>query len=231
MNIWKKCNGLAHITIIEKEPFRVVESQSTLYSRNLVDTPEEYEILEKMLETSKPKIDMDKHYLISTPFRYPPLKYGSRFGRRFEKSLWYGSLDIETALSEIAYYRLRFLNDTTVDLGFINVALTSFNVKIKTNNGIDLCLPPFNKYEDRISSKTDYKDSQTIGTDMRKAGIEAFIFRSARSKIEGKNIAAYAQSVFQKKGENYIFNIETWNCVANKLSVVFANQNRKKFIF
>lgn len=231
MNIWKKCNGPAHVTMIEEGPFRVVESQSTLYSRNLVDTPEEHEILEKMLEASKPKVDIEKHYLISTPFRYPPLKYGSRFGSRFEKSLWYGSLDIETALSEVAYYRLQFLNDTQADLGFINVSLTSFNVKIKTNKGVDLCSPPFNKYEDTISSKTDYTDSQAIGADMREAGIEAFVFRSARSKVKGKNIAAYTQAVFQKKGGNYIFNTETWSCIANKFSVVFSNQNRVKFSF
>ena len=38
-------------------------------------------------------------YLLRAPWRYPPLRWGSRFGRRFEPGLFYG------ALSEEALFR------------------------------------------------------------------------------------------------------------------------------
>ena len=50
----------------------------------------------------------DSHYLLATPFRYPPLPYGSRFGSRFEPSLFYGARSASTALAESAYYRFVF---------------------------------------------------------------------------------------------------------------------------
>src|ERR1700722_16404559 len=116
MNIWERCNGLSYITPLQCNPWRVVEAQHISSTRKLVDTAAEHEVLENLLEESKPAIDKNTDYLIFTPFRYPPLKYGSRFGSRLEPSLWYGSLDIATALAEVAYYRLLFLNDTAATL-------------------------------------------------------------------------------------------------------------------
>lgn len=223
MNLWNQCQGLKHIVKINEIPWRVVESQSMLTSRNLVDTREEYDLLENMLESSKPPIDTSTHYLIFTPFRYPPLKYGSRFGRKFEPSIWYGSLEIETALSEIAYYRLLFLHHTNADLKYINVSLTAFQAWLMTDKGIDLCSKPFNRYTQHISAPDNYALSQQLGSDMRKANVEAFTYRSSRS--QGKNIAAFMQNVFHKKRGQYIFNFRTWQCVANKTSVDFINQS------
>ena len=37
--------------------------------------------------------------LLSTPFRYPPLPYGSRFGRRHEHGIYYGSKRLDTNLA------------------------------------------------------------------------------------------------------------------------------------
>ncbi|MDI7027707.1 RES family NAD+ phosphorylase, partial [Pseudomonas aeruginosa] len=64
--------------------------------------------LEELLESSKPPVPADAeplHYLLKTPFRYPPLRWGSRFGRRHEPSLFYAALKLETAMAESAYYR------------------------------------------------------------------------------------------------------------------------------
>ena len=57
-------------------------------TRKLVDSLAEQELLEKLLEGAKPPAPGARvHYLLSTPFRYPPLPHGSRFGRATERGI------------------------------------------------------------------------------------------------------------------------------------------------
>src|SRR5688572_23792731 len=125
-NLWNLCNGAAFISNIATDAYRVVESQHLSATRKLVDSVEEHEALEVLIEHSKPKIPKGPefkrlHYLLFTPFRYPPLKHGSRFGKISERSLWYGSLELETALAEVAFYRFYFLLGSSAALGIIQI--------------------------------------------------------------------------------------------------------------
>src|SRR3990167_6415078 len=160
MNIWKLCDGGNHIISLHAEPWRVVEAQHILSSRDLVDSSEEHDLLETMLEASKPPINTEKHYLIFTPFRYPPLAYGSRFGYTYEPSLWYGSVTLETAFAEVAYYRHRFFKDTEAELGYIEISVTAFSADLQTNFGIDLTERPFSQYTPHISDKNSYRSEE-----------------------------------------------------------------------
>src|SRR5207245_1032206 len=99
-----------------------VEAQHQVSTRKLVDTLEEQALLEELIDRAKPP-DSTRgrlHYLLSTPFRYPPLRHGSRFATRQERSLWYGSETRRTAFAEVAYYRLVFLEGTRADLGAVS---------------------------------------------------------------------------------------------------------------
>ncbi len=92
--------------------FRVVESQTYAATTSLVDDLAEQALLEQLLDDVKPPYKegtTGRHYLISTPFRYPPLKYGSRFGDRTLPSYFYASENPQTALAECAFYRFAFL--------------------------------------------------------------------------------------------------------------------------
>ena len=223
MSIWSVCEGQKHLGLLEEEPWRVVEAQHILNSRDLVDDIEEYEVLEDLLEYSKPELTPELttdtgNPLIFTPFRYPPLDYGSRFGRVFEPSLWYGSLSITTALTEVAYYRLKFNQDTEADLGYIDTLLTAFNVSIKTNRGIYLTQPPFMTHRNDISSRTSYDVSQQLGSEMRASQVEAFVFYSARCGLDdAKNIGIYSTPVFYQKQGQYTYHQQTWKCVASNI--------------
>jgi hypothetical protein len=222
MNIWNKCQGIKFCKTLDLNPWRIVEAQHVLSSRDLVESREEHELLESLLEKSKPKCTSFKHYLINTSFRYPPLKYGSRFGYSFEPSLWYGSINLETAFAEVAYYRLKFFNDTEADLGFIELLMTAFKAYIKTAQGIDLTEQPFKTYQDKISNKISYEHSQVLGSEMRKANIEVFIFTSARDLKGGKNVAVFTPEVFKQKNKQYITNMQNWRCIANKKVIEFS---------
>jgi len=222
MSIWHSCQGEKHLRSLQLDPWRVVEAQHVLSARDLVDNSEEHDLLESMLEDSKPPVDKEKGYLIFTPFRYPPLKYGSRFGSVLEPSLWYGSLELETAFAETAHYRRLFLNDSAADLGYIELILSAFRTRIKTDKGIDLSAAPFDTYREQLSSKDSWRHSQSTGTDMRDAGVTAFVFYSARHNEQAKNVASFTPSVFCSKDNQYIHNLQNWQCIANREAVEFV---------
>jgi hypothetical protein len=126
-NIWEKCQGENLIQLVKATAWRFVEAQEVTATRKLVDSFEEYEILEKLIDSQKPALKTELlgiHRLFYTPFRYPLLKHGSRFGSRFEPSLWYGSLNVETSMSEKAFYQLNFLRGSEAEFGMVSSSLT-----------------------------------------------------------------------------------------------------------
>ncbi len=225
MNIWETCQD--KIAPMESIAWRVVETQNQSYTRKLVDSDEELDILENLLEKTKTQLDeaifADYHYLLFTPFRYPPLKYGSRFGCRFEPSLWYGSEQMATAFREVAYYRLLFLQDTEANLE-LQLIHSAFSVKASSNCGIQLTAQPVHKYHSSISSPSTYEHSQPLGTAMRENGVELFTYYSARSQELEKNIGIfYPKAFISKKLHDEPL---TWSCYANKETVDFWHTNK-----
>lgn len=234
MNIWGLCVGEQWVKNIAVEPWRVVEAQHILSARDLVDTREEHDLLEELIEQSKPSIDSEKDYLIFTPFRYPPLEYGSRFGAVHETSLWYGSLSLETAFTEVAYYRFLFLNDSSADLGYLEIAMTAFTAFLVSQKAIDLTEGPFQNYLEPISHQSHYDDSQGLGTAMRRAGVETFLYYSARAKQKEKNVAAFTPAVFQRKNSRYVNHQQNWICFANREVIEFTRRDllgKERFTF
>ncbi len=225
MTIWALCEGEKRLQPLVADPWRIVEAQHILSSRDIVDTVTEHDILEALIEESKPSIATDKSYLIFTPFRYPPLKYGSRFGHVFEPSIWYGSFHVETAFAEVAYYRGLFLKSSEADLGYVELLLTAFQTTIKTDKGILLTEAPFSHHTQKLSDPNSYDHSQSLGTAMRGADVQAFVYYSARTNSEAKNIGAFTPDVFCKKGNQYTHHQQTWNCIANKCSVEFSRMD------
>ena len=66
MSIWERCDGTSHIAPISGTLYRLVESQEQVATLSYVDTLEEQEILEALLETAKPPYptqERDLHYL------------------------------------------------------------------------------------------------------------------------------------------------------------------------
>lgn len=220
-SIWTQCAGDSELRPLRLSPWRVVEAQHLVSTRKLVDSAEEQVLLEEMIDSAKPP-DMTGgriHYLLFTPFRYPPLSHGSRFGGRHERGIWYGSVEIESAFAEVAYYRLLFIEGSSANLGTITTALTAFTVLIKTLRGIDLTLPPFDKYRKAIASRDSYVQSQQLGTAMRNAGVEAFRYPSARTLGDGVNVGVLVPSVFGRSRPRLL---ETWYCSASRGGVDFA---------
>lgn len=232
-SIWTLCAADSEIRPLRLSPWRVVESQHQVATRKLVDTLAEQALLEDLIDRAKPPdITAGRlHYLLATPFRYPPLPHGSRFGARHERGIWYGSETLGAAMAEVAYYRLLFLEGTVADLGTIDAELTSFTARVHTTRGLDLVRPPFDAYRQRIASPTDYDATQALGRDMRDAGIEAFRYPSARDPKGGANIGVLAPAAFGRAQPRAFM---TWWCTATKTRVELIRRDyvkRESFTF
>jgi len=223
VDVWRVCNGARHICLIQTIAWRIVEAQEMTATRKLVDSLEEQIILEDLIEAGKPPVlaeYLNYHPLLYTPFRYPPLQYGSRFGKKIEPSLWYGSLELNTAFSEKAFYLFNFLNASAAKFGIVSPQFTAFSVHVQSSHGIQLTGDSFAHYTALISKPNSYKASQVLGAAMREAGVEAFTYYSARVKNKGINIGLFTPKAFQyKKPDEYSF--QSWQCIATRDLIEF----------
>jgi hypothetical protein len=188
----------------------------------LISTLEEHAVLEKLLEESKPSLPTETsrlHYLLRTPFRYPPLSHGSRFGKCHEASLFYGSLSIETVLFESAYYRFVFWQGMTVPPNDkIRADHTLFSAYYACHNGIKLHQPPFDAWQAELTDRCSYTATQALGSAMRSAGVNAFEFTSARDPSSGLNVALFTTSAFVNSSPNMY---QSWTSETTADGVVF----------
>jgi hypothetical protein len=223
-SIWTECAGGFRLRALDLQPWRAVEAQHLISTRKLVDSIEEQAILEELIEVSKPRQAGAGrlHVLLATPFRYPPLRHGSRFGARHEPSLWYGAEGHRALFAEVAYYRLLFLDGTAADLDIVTTWHTAFTVRVRTDRGIDLTRPPFNRHRAAIASPDDYSQSQALGRAMREVEVEAFRYPSARDREGGVNVGIFTPAAF---GAARPRQFETWHCSATRESVEFVRHD------
>jgi hypothetical protein len=219
-NIWTQCAERFEAQQLSGPAWRAVESQHVASTRKLVDSDDEQQVLESLIDTAKPPWPSGRrfaglHYLLATPFRHPPLRYGSRFGTRQARGIFYCAQAQATVFAEKAYYVLLFLEGTDASIEPFARPLTVFQTRISTKKGADLTRPPFDAYTDRISSPVSYRDSQPLGASMREVGIAAFRFVSARDPERGANLGLF-EPVFTTKKP---LNAEQWICTATRQRV------------
>ena len=221
--VWNACNGTQQIGHLKGTLHRLVESQEQIATLGYVDTLDEQALLESMLEKTKPiyKEDLSAyHYLLSTPFRYPPLKWGSRFGAIHEPSLFYGGASVDVTLAESAYYRFVFWNSMA---GIpikkqIRSEHSLFSVDYQSQQGVSLHQAPFDHYEHEISSPIQYTKSQHLGSTMRAAGAEVFEYTSARDPEKGICVSLFTARAFKHKKPK---NMSQWLCETTANEVLF----------
>ena len=204
----------------------MVELQASSSTRVLVSSSQAHDRLEEILDSGKPQIQLlprekgceKLHYLLLTPFRYPPLSFGSRFGTIYQRGMFYASVDIKTAATEKAFYRLFLAKGTKGKVGGKNISFTSFESKVETQLGLDLTKAPFDKFQAQICSKTTYREAQVLGGHLREEGIQAFVVNSARTDLLSTNLNVISPLAFDKK--HLIQNtFENWVCFYTKESV------------
>jgi hypothetical protein len=182
--------------------WRLVEAQHQVSTLKLVDTLDEQGLLEELIEASKPAVPPDcRHldYLLATPFRYgAEYPKGSRF-RRAGKTLgvYYAAEHPETAVAEMAFYRLLFFAESPATPWPSDAAeYTAFSALILTSTLIDLTAPPLVKDHGRWPDLTDFGACQALADATRDAYGEVIRYESVRDPQGLANLAVLTCKAF-----------------------------------
>jgi hypothetical protein len=175
--------------------WRVVEAQHHVSTLKLVDSVAEQEILEDLVERTKPPLPpdcRDLNYLLSTPFRYgAAYPKGSRFRRAgMTEGVFYASETPQTAVAEMTFYRLLFFAESPNTPWPANPAeYTAFSVKYGTKKAIDLTKGKYAADKAKWVHVTDYTSCQSLAEAARAAKIEVIRYASVRDPSHGMNVA------------------------------------------
>lgn len=162
--------------------WRAVEAQHRVSTMALVDTLAEQALLEDLLEQSKPPPTaptQQLHWLLFTPFRYPPLPSGSRFRGPTEPGVFYGAETQQAACAELGYWRWRFLQDSPALDAIDPVQQTLFKTTV-AGSAIDVREPPLSARRDEWMHPTDYGACQALARQARLAQIQMIRYASVR---------------------------------------------------
>jgi hypothetical protein len=200
--------------------WRAVEAQHQVATMVLVDTLDEQALLESLLDASKPPLPdamRSLHWLLFTPFRYPPLPSGSRFRGPAEPGVFYGADERRTACAELGYWRWRFLNDSPALDTLGPMAQTLFLTPV-AGLGIDLRLPPFDAMRAAWMHRTDYSACQALARQARDAGLQLIRYASVRDPESGACAALLSHTGFSadKPSAN-----ESWTLVVSREHVIW----------
>lgn len=223
--IWAACSARATPAPLTGVAYRLVESQEQVATNALVRNLSEQALLEDLIEASKPPLPdpaRNLHYLLATPFRYPPLPWGSRFGHRFEPSLFYASRTTSTCLAESAYYRCVFWSGMAVPPPApLDTRHTLFSVPVHAARGLQLQRPPFDEFSAELTNRRDYAATQALGTALRAAGIEAVEYTSARDPEQGINVALFTPAAL---GADQPIILDEWLCSTAASAVTYYSR-------
>jgi hypothetical protein len=184
--------------------WRLVEAQHRVSTLKLTDTLAEQELLENLIEETKPVIPPEcRHldFLLSTPFRYGAVyPQGSRFRRaRRTSGVFYAAETPATAVAEMSFYRLLFYAESPDTPWPTDAAeYTAFSAAITTNRLLDLTREPLSEDRALWTDLADYGPCQVFADAARAADADVIRYASVRDPAKGFNLAILMCRAFSK---------------------------------
>ncbi|HOB13552.1 MAG: hypothetical protein RL702_3121 [Pseudomonadota bacterium] len=214
--------------------WRVVEAQHRISTNRLATNSDDQHMLELLAEEVKPPMpESAQHldFLLASPFRYGH-RQASRFRRAGERpGIFYASERENTAIAETAYWRLRFFSRSP---GFTppstTTEYTSFSVKVRTEQALDLTAPPFAASSDLWTDPADYTACQELASAAREAGTQAIRTVSVRDPAHGCNVVLLDPVAFAERSPR---RGKTWHLrfEAGQLVALAAFPSDERFVF
>lgn len=173
---------------------RIVEAQHRISTNRLAANAADQELLEALADEVKPPLPKEAErlpWLLASPFRYG-LGRPSRFrAPDVLPGIFYASEDIETAVTEAAYWRLLAFSRSP---GFRRprtpTPMSAFSVAVRTDRALDLLSEPLSADRAVWTHPSDYGRTQAFAATARRAGITALRAPSAR-RADGVNVAIF----------------------------------------
>lgn len=200
--------------------WRGVESQYAAATMRLVDSLDEQDLLEQLLEGSKPPISKGQHYLLFTPFRYTP-PHAHRFRPAHERGQWYGAVNQRAVCAEIAYWRHRFILDSA---GLLEVDLltehTLFQAELR-GPALNLMGSPWNQNKALWTHGSDYTATQALAFEAQHRGVQWLMYESVRAPGEACAVAFVQEALFEPP-QGIDVTRQRWHCKATRNKVMLA---------
>ena len=198
--------------------WRIIEGQYRSSTMRIVDTFEEHDVLEAMLEASKPPVPEEcRHldYQFWSPFRYGCYPRASRFRRQGRTpGVWYGSEAPLTAMCEMIWGMLRFFKASIgTPLPRRAVEYTAVRAEVATPFMLDLTAAAWAGQGDWMAQE-DYSDCLALADAFRAAGGEALRYASVRHPDHAANVAILTCRAFAKPRPNAL---QTWHVLYSDL--------------
>jgi RES domain len=212
--------------------WRGVEAQHVVSTMRLVDLPQEQDLLEQLLETSKPPlppVDQPRHYLLVTPFRYSPA-HPSRFRPAHARGQWYGAEALVAACAEVAYWRHRFLLDSA---GLVNEVLltehTFFQAQIH-GRALDLMAEPWVACRSLWVDPQRYETTHAVARAAQERALQWLAYESARAPGERCAVVFDPQALSEPPG-GLDRTRQTWHCKATRSRVMFTRGTQQRWVW
>ena len=214
--------------------FRIVEAQHSISTDRLVDGAAEQEVLEGLIEATKPTMPPEAgklHHLLGTPFRYGYAKE-TRFRRAHERpGVFYASERQGTAVAEAAYWRMRFFAASPgMKLPKTTLEHLAYSIPVAVDRALDLTMAPLDVGRTLWTDPNDYGACQRLAERARALNRQFVRYESARDPFGGANAAVFDPSAFQKPVPT---NEQTWHFrfAGSKLTAFAALPSRERFDF
>ena len=183
-----RCVPASDIRSYKGRGIRIVEAQHRIATNRLAADAVDQALLEALADEVKPPLpDAARHlpWLLASPFRYG-LGRPSRFrAADVLPGIFYASEDIETAVTETAYWRLvAFARSPGFARPRTPTPMSAFSVAVDAPRSIDLTLTD----PDRWTHPSDYTRTQALAAKARTDGVAAIRAPSAR-RTGGLNLA------------------------------------------
>jgi len=171
---------------------RIVEAQHQISTNRLAANAADQALLEALADAVKPQLPEAARklpWLLASPFRYG-LGRPSRFrAADVLPGIFYASEDIETAVTETAYWRLvAFSRSPGFQPPRTPTPMSAFSVMVDAPAALDLTDGTLGADRDRWTHPTDYTETQRLAADARAVHAMAIRAPSAR-RLGGNNVA------------------------------------------
>lgn len=222
-NLWQDA-WFIQAAAATRDVWRGVEAQHVLATLRVVDSVDEQELLEELLEGSKPAIPQPArglHYLLFTPFRYRSPQ-PSRFREASTSGVFYAADDEATVAAELAYWRWRFVieSDGLREHGQLITEHTFFQARI-SGRELDLMRTPWDSQRDAWRDPDSYAVCHALVRHLRAEHpyVATLRYESARREGGACNVVFDPQALSMPAPHAQ----QTWTCKVTPTKVLWAH--------